>query len=232
MLLLHCYHNHDLVKWGGINHKLIYRKWETDVVTPAGQSFRWTVEPDRNASAWADWSLITPVLASIGVSLDGLSHDEEDKICQSIFWKAWLILRNTSLVYETVMILKKEKKELPKATPRAKPKFETVEYCVMPLRINDAHADRRAVLQSWIIPSGEHGFYTNKDNQFKKPEGCWFLWPWSPEAGFFVKGVWSLRFRCSTPETANGIDGWKERLWFAHQRLIEQGTLEDMTPAS
>ena len=184
--------------------------------------------PEPNTTS--TWDFAKLILTSIGIETQ--TQDELKERTHGVFWPAWNILRDTRLVYETVMILKKEKKELPKATPRAKPKFETVEYCVMPLRINDAHADRRAVLQSWIIPSGEHGFYTNKDNQFKKPEGCWFLWPWSPEAGFFVKGVWSLRFRCSTPETANGIDGWKERLWFAHQRLIEQGTLEDMTPAS
>ena len=230
MLLLHCYHNHDLVKWGGINHKLIYRKWETEVVTAAGQSFRWTVEPEGNHTAWAKWDLITPVLASIGVSLDGMSKDERSKISQSLFWKAWNILVDTRLVYETVMILKREEKELPKATPRAKPKFETVEYCVVPLRINDAHEDRLA-MHSWIIPTGEHGFYTNKVNNFEKPEGCWFLWPWKPEDGFYVKGVWSLRFRCSTPETAVGIELWQKVVRRAHQELIDQGTLEDMTPA-
>ena len=231
MLLLHCYHNHDLVKWGGINHGLIYRTWKTDVVTPAGQSFRWAVQPEGNHTAWATWALITPVLDSIGVNLDGMSQDERSKISQSLFWKAWGILIDTGLIYETVMILKKEEKELPKATPRAKPKFETVQHCIVPLRINDAHEDRLA-MHSWMIPTGEHGFYTNKDNQFEKPEGCWFLWPWKPEDGFSVKGVWSLRFRCSTPETAVGIEHWEEVVRLAHQRLIEQGTLEDMTPAS
>lgn len=231
MLLLHCYHNHDLVKWGGINHGLIYRTWKTDVVTPAGQSFRWAVEPEGNSTSGSTWAFVTPVLASIGVSLDGLSQDERDKIVQSIFWKAWGILRDTRLVYETVMILKKEEKELPKATPRAKPKFETVEHCVVPLRINDAHEDRLA-MHSWIIPTGEHGFYTNKVNNFEKPEGCWFLWPWSPDDGFFVKGVWSLRFRCSTPETAMGIEHWEKVVWNVRRKLIDQGTLEDMTPVS
>ena len=231
MLLLHCYHNHDLAKWGGINHKLIYRTWKTEVVTPSGQSFRWAVEPEGNSTAWVDYSFATPVLASIGVSLDGMTQDEKSKICQSIFWPAWNILRDASLVYETVMILKKVEKELPKATPRAKPKFETVEHCVVPLRINDAHEDRLA-LHSWIIPTGEHGFYTNQVNNFEKPEGCWFLWPWKPEDGFYVKGVWSLRFRCSTPETAVGIEWWQEAVRMAHQKLIDQGTLEDMTPVS
>jgi len=230
MLLLHCYHNHNLVKWGGINHKLIYREWKVEVVTPSGQSFRWAVEPEGNNTVWATWDLITPVLDSIGVSLDGMSKDERSKICQSIFWKAWHILVDTRLVYETVMILKKEEKELPKANSRAKPKFETVEHCIVPLRINDAHEDRLA-MHSWMIPTGEHGFYTNKDNQFEKPEGCWFLWPWKPEDGFSVKGVWSLRFRCSTPETAVGIERWQEVVRLAHQKLIDQGTLEDMTPA-
>ena len=230
MLLLHCYHNHDLVKWGGINHGLIYRTWKTDVVTPAGQSFRWAVQPEGNHTAWATWALITPVLDSIGVNLDGMSQDERSKISQSLFWKAWGILIDTGLIYETVMILKKEEKELPKATPRAKPKFETVQHCIVPLRINDAHEDRLA-MHSWMIPTGEHGFYTNKDNQFEKPEGCWFLWPWKPEDGFSVKGVWSLRFRCSTPETAVGIEHWQEVVRLAHQKLIDQGTLEDMTPA-
>ena len=229
MLLLHCYHNHDLVKWGGVNHKLIYREWKTEIVTPAGQSFTWSVEPG-NYTARVEWPFVTPVLASIGVSLDGLSHDEENKICQSLFWKAWHILVDTRLVYETVMILKREEKELPKANARAKPKFETVEHCIVPLRINDAHEDRLA-MHSWMIPTGEHGFYTNKDNQFEKPEGCWFLWPWKPEDGFSVKGVWSLRFRCSTPETAVGIEHWEEVVRLAHQKLIDQGTLEDMTPA-
>ena len=229
MLLLHCYHNHDLVKWGGINHKLIYRKWKIEVVTPSGQSFRWAVEPEGNSTCWVDWALATPVLASIGVSLDGMSQDEKSKTCQSIFWPAWGVLTSTGLVYETVMILKKEEKELPKANSRAKPKFETVEHCIVPLRINDAHEDRLA-LHSWIVPTGEHGFYTNKVNRFENPEGCWFLWPWKPEDGFSVKGVWSLRFRCSTPETAVGIEHWQEVVRLAHQKLIDQGTLEDMTP--
>jgi hypothetical protein len=230
ILLLHCYHNHDLVKWGGINHKLIYREWKIEVVTPSGQSFRWAVKPDGNNTAWATWDLITPVLASIGVSLDGMSKDERSKTCQSIFWPAWGVLTSTGLVYETVMILKKEEKELPKANSRAKPKFETVEHCIVPLRINDAHEDRLA-LHSWIVPTGEHGFYTNKVNRFENPEDCWFLWPSKPEDGFFVKGVWSLRFRCSTPETAVGIEHWQEVVRLAHQKLIDQGTLEDMTPA-
>lgn len=234
MLLLHCYHNHDLAKWGGINHGLICRKWKTEVVTPSGQSFRWAVEPEGNSTCY--WALATPVLASIGVSLDGMSQDEKSKTCQSIFWPAWHILVDTRLVYETVMILKKEEKELPKANSRAKPKFETVEHCIVPLRINDAHEDKRA-LHSWIIPTGEHGFYTRANKlgepqpKGSQPEGCWFLWPWSPDDGFFVKGVWSLRFRCSTPETAMGIEVWEEVVRIVHQKLIDQGTLEDMTPA-
>ena len=141
MLLLHCYHNHDRVKWGGINHKLTYRKWKIEVVTPSGQSFRWAVEPEGNSTCWVDWALATPVLASIGVSLDGMSQDEKSKTCQSIFWPAWGVLTSTGLVYETVMILKKEEKELPKANSRAKPKFETVEHCIVPLRI-----DRKSVV--------------------------------------------------------------------------------------
>jgi len=226
MLLLHCYHNHDLAKWGGINHGLIYREWKTEVVTPSGQSFRWAVIPEiaRSDDGWFTKTTFSQmVLTSIGL-------EKTESAMSQVFWPAWGILVSTRLVYETVMILKKVEKELPKANSRAKPKFETVEHCIVPLRINDAHEDRLA-MHSWMIPTGEHGFYTNKDNQFEKPEGCWFLWPWKPEDGFSVKGVWSLRFRCSTPETAVGIEHWQEVVRLAHQKLIDQGTLEDMTPA-
>jgi len=226
ILLLHCYHNHDLVKWGGINHALIWREWKTEIVTPSGQSFRWAVIPEiaRSDDGWFTKKTFSQmVLTSIGL-------EKTESAMSQVFWPAWGILVSTRLVYETVMILKKVEKELPKATPNAKPKFETVEYCVVPLRINDAHEDRLA-MHSWIIPTGEHGFYTNQVNNFEKPEGCWFLWPWKPEDGFYVKGVWSLRFRCSTLETAVGIEHWEEAVQIAHQKLIDQGNLEDMTPA-
>ena len=204
MLLLHFYHNHDMKKWGGVNHNLMWRGWKNEVITPEGQSFRWAAKP---VNEYSNTPFGEKILTSIGVK-------KSDDAMQKIFWRAHGLLKETGLIYETVMIFEKDKP-------------------VIPARINDYHAGTKLDVMQWIASNEmiTTGFYTNKDNQYEHPEGCWFLWPWHPEQdGFSLKGVWSLRFRCATKETAEAISDYYEVFSFIFKKLQEQGTLEDLTP--
>ena len=201
MLLLHCYHNHDLMKWGGVNHKLIYRKWKRDSVAQEGESFRWSATPDENPTTSSS-AFVETILTSIGVK-------KTPDTTQKIFWKAWLVLEKAGLVYEAVMLFDLNKP-------------------MLPLRINDFHAGsgNGADIVQWY----HNGVYTNPSNPRNQPEGCWFYWPRHPDQGFSLNGVWWLRFRCSNETTARAIDGYLGVCISLADKLREQGTLEDLTP--
>lgn len=202
MLLLHCYHNHDLMKWGGIDHELIRREWKRDSVAQEGESFRWSAIPGESPTTSSN-AFAETILTSIGVK-------KTPDTTQKIFWKAWGVLERTGLVYEAVMLFEGNRP-------------------LLPLRINDFHGSGNtgAVIFQWY----HHGFYTNPSNPRNQPEGCWFYWPWHPDKSqFSLKGVWWLRFRCSNETTARAIDGYPGVYSFLTEKLRKQGVLEDLTP--
>jgi len=202
MLLLHCYHNHDLMKWGGINHQLIWREWKRDSVAQEGESFRWSATPGEHPTTSSN-AFVETILTSIGVK-------KTPDTTQKIFWKAWLVLKRTGLVYEAVMLFQGDRP-------------------MLPLRINDFHGSGTTGA-SFILQWYHHGFYTNPINPRNQPEGCWFYWPRHPDQGFSLNGVWWLRFRCSNETTARAIDGYPGVYSSLADKLREQGTLEDLTP--
>lgn len=173
MLLINCYAEHDLEKFGGINHQQMWRHWE-HLTSTEGEGFRVTAEPK---TATASWAYINKIIGIMG----GKENDENNS---AVFWKAFNLLKNTGLFYEVVTAINIESKRLP-------------------IRINDFHATGAdpSLLDNAVGIAGV-GYYTHKDNDRDEPEGCWFYLPSKPEK---VIGIWRLRFRCATPETAKGI---------------------------
>jgi hypothetical protein len=62
LLLLYCYANHNLEKWGGINPALLWRKWEM-TARKSNKSFRLDGEPGHTTTSW---DFIRPVLSAMG----------------------------------------------------------------------------------------------------------------------------------------------------------------------
>lgn len=173
MLLINCYAEHDLEKFGGINHQQMWRHWE-HLISAEGEGFRVTAKPK---SETASRVYIDKVIGSMGGKANDGSNSE-------VFWKAFDLLKKTGLFYEVVTAINTENKRLP-------------------IRINDFHATGSdpSLLDNAVGIAGA-GYYTHKDNDRDEPEGCWFYLPSKPEK---VIGIWRLRFRCTTPETAKGI---------------------------
>lgn len=173
MLLINCYAEHDLEKFGGINHQQMWRHWE-HLISAEGEGFRVTAKPK---SETASRVYIDKVIGSMGGKANDGSNSE-------VFWKAFDLLKKTGLFYEVVTAINTENKRLP-------------------IRINDFHATGSdpSLLDNAVGIAGA-GYYTHKDNDRDEPEGCWFYLPSKPEK---VIGIWRLRFRCMTPETAKGI---------------------------
>jgi len=129
-------------------------------------------------TATASWAYINKIIGIMG----GKENDENNS---EVFWKAFNLLKNTGLFYEVVTAINIESKRLP-------------------IRINDFHATGSdpSLLDNAVGIAGV-GYYTHKYNDRDEPEGCWFYLPSKPEK---VIGIWRLRFRCATPETAKGIN--------------------------
>jgi hypothetical protein len=197
LLLLRCYANHDLEKWGGINPVLLWRKWEM-TARKSNQSFRLDGEPSPTSSTW---SFITLVLAAMGLKV---TNGNREELSQKIFWPAFHLLNNSGLIYEAVTLMNGDQ-------------------AVVTIRLNDFHASRNEL--ALIKDLLDSGFYTNKENDREEPEGCWFFWPEDP-AKLSLKGVYRPRFRCATPETAKGLERDEGTIDYARRLLISQGTLE------
>lgn len=174
MLLVHCYAEHNLVRFGGINHEWMWRKWG-HFISAEGEGFKVTAEPEV---ATASRGYLSKVIASIGGQPDAEGNS-------NVFWKAFGLLRDSGLLYEVVTAIDPEGTRLP-------------------IRVNDFHArDEAALLGDAAGVGGVGGFYVNKDNDRLEPESCWFYLPSEPKE---VVGIWRLRFRCATPETALGLE--------------------------
>lgn len=175
ILLINCYAEHDLEKFGGINHQRIWRKWEHLAnTTEEGEGYRVAAEPKSTHSSH---EYISKIVGSMGgkVADDGNSP---------VFWEAFNLLKGTGLFYEVVTAI-------------------SIKGVRLPIRINDFHAVESDSSLLGAAPGLGVGFYVHKDNDRAEPESCWFYLPSEPKK---VIGIWRLRFRCSTPETAKGID--------------------------
>lgn len=173
MLLINCYAEHDLEKFGGINHQQMWRRWE-HLTSTEGEGFRVTAEPKAET---ASWDYVNKIIGSMGGKVTDESNSE-------VFWKAFNLLKNTGLFYEVVTAINIESKRLP-------------------IRINDFHAVGADPSLLNDAAGVGVGYYEHKDNDRSEPESCWFYLPSKPEK---VIGIWRLRFRCATPETAKGIN--------------------------
>lgn len=120
---------------------------------------------------------ISKIVGSMGDQVNG-------KDASHVFWKAFDLLKGTGLFYEVVTSI-------------------SIDGERTPIRVNDFHAvGADSSLLEAACGLGV-GFYVHKDNDRSEPEGCWFYLPSDPEK---VIGIWRLRFRCATPETARGVE--------------------------
>jgi hypothetical protein len=173
MLLINCYAEHDLEKFGGINHQQMWRRWE-HLTSTEGEGFRVTAEPKADTASWDYVNKIT----------GGMGGKVNDESSSKVFWEAFKLLKSTGLFYEVVTAINIEGKRLP-------------------IRINDFHAVGSDPSLLNDAAGVGVGYYEHKDNDRSEPESCWFYLPSKPEK---VVGIWRLRFRCATPETAKGIN--------------------------
>jgi hypothetical protein len=199
MLLVNCYAEHDLDEFGGINPQLMWREWKHQAKED-GDCFRVTCEPG-SYTASKDW--IELIVSSMGGKVD-------DKGNSSAFWSAFELLKGKKgegggLFYEVVTAWDDQ-------TPTTR----------VPIRLNDYHAATGEGEASLIADVPSSGFYTNKENDRGDPEKCWFLLPTKPQK---VTGVWRLRFRCATSETAAGLECDGMAVEMVRQQLAERGTL-------
>ena len=201
LLLVHFYANHNLEKWGGINPALLWRTWEM-TARKSNESFRLNGEPGKTVSS--TWDFTTRVLEALGLKVTKGSREE---LVQSIFWPAFNLLKHSGLIYEAVTLMWKDQNN----------------EALVTIRLNDFHASRSGELELIKDLPGS-GFYANAKNDRGEPEGCWFFWPDDP-ARFSLQGVYRLRFRCATPETARGLERDDAILAEVKKKLIAQGTL-------
>ncbi|MFA0999014.1 MULTISPECIES: hypothetical protein [Pseudomonas syringae group] len=124
----------------------------------------------------AQAKFISKIVGSMGGKVDENGNSD-------VFWKAFKLLKSTGLFYEVVTSI-------------------SIHGERTPIRVNDFHA---VGADSSLLEAASGlgvGFYVRKDNDRSEPEGCWFYLPSAPEK---VIGIWRLRFRCATPETARGV---------------------------
>jgi len=173
LMLIHFYAEHDMERFGGINHDLMWRKWD-HTISEEGNGFKVTAEPVHDT---VNTGYLKKIISSLGGQLDTNQNS-------SVFWKAFTLLKEKGLLYEVVTAIDHEGRRLP-------------------IRVNDFHATWEEASLLKDAGGVGVGFYVNPDNDRLDPESCWFYHPSAPEK---VLGIWRLRFRCSTPETARGVE--------------------------
>ena len=198
LLLVHGYANHNLMNWGGINPALLWRKWEM-TARKSNESFRLDGEPGK--ATFSTWDFITRVLGGLGLKV---TKGNREELLQSIFWPGFDLLKDSGLIYEAVTLMSGSE-------------------AVATIRLNDFHASRSGELEL-IKDVPNSGFYANPKNDRAEPEGCWFFWPEDP-AKLSLTGVYRLRFRCATPETAKGLERDVDVIAEVKKKLVDQGTL-------
>ncbi|KJZ52486.1 hypothetical protein [Pseudomonas marginalis] len=146
--------------------------------------------------ATANKQFISNIVGSMGGSLDETGNS-------NVFWKAFNLLEGAGLFYEVVTSI-------------------SIDGGRTPIRVNDFHAVGADSSLLEAAPGLGVGFYVHKDNDRSEPEGCWFYLPSDPEK---LIGIWRLRFRCATPETAKGIALDGSRIDDAIAEMCEKGVL-------
>ena len=127
----------------------------------------------------------------------GLGDGEQER---QTFWDAFNMLKDAGLIYEVLTAIKGNQR--------------------FPIRVNDLHATQND--PSLMGSIREVGFYEHKDNERSAPESCRVYLHVEPEK---LVGIWRLRFRCSTPETAAGIDQDYEAIEIARAGLVKADIL-------
>jgi hypothetical protein len=110
------------------------------------------------------------------------------------------MLKDAGLVYEVVTAFKGEGR--------------------LPVRVNDLHATESDPSLMGRVQGV--GFYDHEGNDREAPESCWFYLHLQPEK---LVGIWRLRFRCATPETAAGIEQDQATINVAKAGLVKAGIL-------
>lgn len=197
VLLLECYARHDLERSGGVDPALLWREWSwTSRFEPADKAWLVRATPGT-AKARTDW---------MRGFLDGIGLDFGDA-ARAVFWSAFELLTGCGLLYEAVSVL-------------------SGDQAVVTVRLNDYHAATGEGEEELIASTPGVGYYVNaRADRQGRPESCSFYWPSSFEP-HVLKGVWRLRFRCATPQTAVGLLRDSAAIDRLREQLESLGTLE------
>lgn len=180
--LVHCYRQHDMQRWGGVNQDALYQDWLIRSVEPEGKGFKIKAIRGANTNRSVSRSFFSDVMHSLGVR--GL----EQKTGQAVVQAAFQLLCDSGLLYEAVTI------------------FDDQHNPIFPLRINDVYAARTDSEPSFIEAIQGAGYYTREDNPKGDAEGVWFILPIDPtQRQCSLVGVTRLRFRCASAATAMGL---------------------------
>jgi len=166
----------------------------------------WRLDGEPGKTTTSTWDFMTKVLEATGLKV---TKGNRQELSRSIFWPALGLLRDSGLIYEAVTLM-------------------VGDQAVVTIRLNDFHASTGAGAAGELelikdLPGS--GYYVNKANNLEEPEGCWFFWPEDPTK-LSLKGVYRLRFRCATPETAKGLERDEGTIDHARDVLTAQGTLQ------
>lgn len=209
LALVHCYRLHDMNQWGGVCPNLFQTKWVISSVEPEGRGFkvraaRGTTDlPELNEDFDTVDSRLTEIQAqNLTTSMPALKD-------------GFRLLLSSGLVYETVTL------------------FDSKQQPLLPVRINDLYASQSQSEQSYIEAIPGAGFYNHFDNAERKREGVYFLMPFDPaQEGYLMIGVMRLRFRCSDPETAKGLERDALALKRVKNRLVALDLVDDFELAA
>lgn len=204
LALVHCYRLHDMNQWGGVSPKLVQTKWVISSVWPEARGFKVHAARGTTDSSELDEDLDTVDSQLTEIQAQHLAT------AMPALEDGFRLLLSSGLLYETVAL------------------FDNMQRPLMPLRINDLFAAQSQSEQSYIEAILGGGFYNHIDNAEGKREGVHFLLPFDPaQEGYLVIGVMRLRFRCSDPETAKGLERDALVLKRLKNRLVALDLVDD-----
>ena len=195
--LVHCYRQHDMFHWGGVNHSALTQEWSMKSVLQEGGDYKIKARRGANKNRCASPSFFADVMRSLNV------ESADFDAWRPTFDVALCLLGESGLVYEAVTLLDNDRKP------------------ILPVRINDFHAARSDSEPSYIEDISGAGFYTQANNPTGEEEGLRFLLPVDPTAkGWSLTGVTRLRFRGAAAETALGLKRDADNLAMLKARLM------------
>ena len=119
--LMHCYMQHDMEKWGGVNHSALLQEWSMKTVLQEGGYYKIKGRRGANKNRRASPIFYAAVMRSLNVS----STDFEK--WRPTFEAAIQLLSECGLLYEAVTLLDMDRRP------------------IFPVRINDFHAAKSRV---------------------------------------------------------------------------------------